>query len=474
MLCNGHLASVSLADAQTDAADLVLTFRMADSALEAACVSALATRDVQGMLSLLSALPHDLAERAANMMRDEGNAHLKSAAYDKALASYTKSLLVTPNDARTHANMSMCYMKMKKLAEAETAAREAIRSDGKWSKGYYRLGCALQSQRREEEALAEFKLGLKCEPESDALRQKVSEITCLLQVSAMIKMLMMSVLICCLHTNTIINNTFILFKQPFAKQQRQSVLSMMMGEGAAPNTHQSATVNKDGNDDAALFPLFETARIHHTHQDFSSSKTATPAAIPHDPASKVLIEYLNRQTLVHSPRRDLEYWLSVTQQSAYIERECRFLKAAGSAHVLHIGTGLGLTPALAIRCGAVDVTCVEHRTIQIGIIAAVSRESIDPSKANCIHIIPSQVEGISPARVTAEGTHLKPSFVVLENIDCSGLAMRVIPSVIRLHRANIIARETKFFPAKVPNRHFFDLFINNIPTYIHTYIHTCR
>ena len=123
--------------------------------------------------------------------------------------------------------------------------------------------------------------------------------------------------------------------------------------------------------------------------------------------------------------------------------------AANNAHVLHIGTGLGITPTLAIRYGAADVTCVEHRAIQIGITAAVSRANIDPAKAKCIHIIPTRAENLTPARVTAGSMHAKPSSIVLNNIECSGLAMRVIPNVIHLHRANIIAKNATFFPAKV-------------------------
>ena len=295
---------------------------MTESALEAACVSALDTRDVPGMLSILSSLPHDLAERTASLMRDEGNVHLKSEAYDQALSSYTKVLLVVPNDARTHANMSLCYMKMKKFAEAETAARECVRCNGQWSKGYYRLGCALQSQRREEEALVEFKHGLKREPESDALRRKVSEIATLLQVSEVMTIIDRVIRVLILLMMAIVRviavlltyGLFTITTSIHNEQQRQSVLAMMAGEGAATDAQQSTTDTKDNADDAELFPPFETSHIHHTHQDFFTSKTLTPVTIPHDPASTVLIEYLSKQTMAHSPRRDLEFWLAVTQQ----------------------------------------------------------------------------------------------------------------------------------------------------------------
>ncbi|XP_045119494.1 uncharacterized protein LOC123509333 [Portunus trituberculatus] len=79
--------------------------------------------------------PHRLAERKKN----EGNELYKTKEYRDALRLYTQAIDLCPDCAAYYSNRSACYMMLGKYIEALNDAREAVRLDKAFVKGYLRV-----------------------------------------------------------------------------------------------------------------------------------------------------------------------------------------------------------------------------------------------------------------------------------------------------------------------------------------------
>lgn len=69
----------------------------------------------------------------------------------------------------------MTRLQMGKAEEAASDAREAIKADESWAKGYFRLGQALFRLKNYEEAIASFEKILLLEPNNKAPSQEIEK-----------------------------------------------------------------------------------------------------------------------------------------------------------------------------------------------------------------------------------------------------------------------------------------------------------
>lgn len=80
----------------------------------------------------------------AEEKRAEGNAYYKVQDYRKALACYTRAIELCPQSVAYYGNRAACRMMMGLYQDALEDARESIRLDGNFAKGYVRIAkCCL-------------------------------------------------------------------------------------------------------------------------------------------------------------------------------------------------------------------------------------------------------------------------------------------------------------------------------------------
>jgi len=83
-------------------------------------------------------------EVLAEQKKEEGNAHYKNKEYHKALACYSRAIELCPESTAYYGNRAACRMMLGLYGDALADARESIRLDATFSKGYVRMAkCCL-------------------------------------------------------------------------------------------------------------------------------------------------------------------------------------------------------------------------------------------------------------------------------------------------------------------------------------------
>lgn len=100
----------------------------------------------------------------ADRLKDEGNKLVAAKKFAKAIECYTQALALDPSSRVLWANRSAAHLELKQAKEAIADAQKAIDVDASWPKGYYRLGTALESSKRFEEAINAYTKGQELEP----------------------------------------------------------------------------------------------------------------------------------------------------------------------------------------------------------------------------------------------------------------------------------------------------------------------
>jgi stress-induced-phosphoprotein 1 len=109
----------------------------------------------------------------------KGNDAFKAKRYDEAIQWYGKGIAVDPDSeasAALYSNRAASYAAQNRHAEALADARECVRVKPAWLKGHFRMGVALESLGRKDEALKAFEEALKTEPQNEETQQKLSDI----------------------------------------------------------------------------------------------------------------------------------------------------------------------------------------------------------------------------------------------------------------------------------------------------------
>lgn len=97
-----------------------------------------------------------VAKAKADALKQQGNAAVAAKKFGKAKDFYTDALKLDSTNHTIYSNRSGVYMDLGDAVAAEKDARSAIEHAPEWAKGFYRLGVALESQGRHDEAARAF------------------------------------------------------------------------------------------------------------------------------------------------------------------------------------------------------------------------------------------------------------------------------------------------------------------------------
>ncbi|KAG8812181.1 hypothetical protein FRC17_002147, partial [Serendipita sp. 399] len=108
-------------------------------------------------------------------LKDAGNTEFRKGNFKKALELYSKACNLVPNNAVLWANSAACSLHLKRYADAEAQARKAIAADSSYAKGFGRLGAALSSLNKYEDAIEAYKQAIPLLSASEADRKLQSQ-----------------------------------------------------------------------------------------------------------------------------------------------------------------------------------------------------------------------------------------------------------------------------------------------------------
>lgn len=110
-------------------------------------------------------------------LKDQGNEFFKAGNYLKAAALYTQAIKKDPSNPTLYSNRAAAFLNLVKLNKALVDAETTISLKPDWEKGYFRKGCVLEAMERYEDALAEFQIALKYNPQNSEVSKKIKRLT---------------------------------------------------------------------------------------------------------------------------------------------------------------------------------------------------------------------------------------------------------------------------------------------------------
>nr|XP_045599987.1 dnaJ homolog subfamily C member 7-like [Procambarus clarkii] len=119
--------------------------------------------------------PPPRRQRLAERKKNEGNDLYKNKDYREALKLYTQAIDLCPDCAAYFSNRSACYMMLGKYYEALNDAREAVRLDTSFVKGYLRVAKCNIALGDATAALSVLRQANELEPNNKALREETSK-----------------------------------------------------------------------------------------------------------------------------------------------------------------------------------------------------------------------------------------------------------------------------------------------------------
>jgi tetratricopeptide (TPR) repeat protein len=94
-----------------------------------------------------------------------GTIQEKDGDFEKAHASYLKSVELDPNMASAHVNLGILRSRMQRFGEAEESLKRALALDPEYAKAYYNLGLVYAEQAENDSALAALDRALELKPD---------------------------------------------------------------------------------------------------------------------------------------------------------------------------------------------------------------------------------------------------------------------------------------------------------------------
>lgn len=110
----------------------------------------------------------------AEEKKAEGNAYYKVQDYRKALACYTRAIELCPDSVAYYGNRAACRMMMGLYQDALEDARESIRLDANFAKGYVRIAKCCLALGDRAAALNAINKAEELDPRSDLANEKRS------------------------------------------------------------------------------------------------------------------------------------------------------------------------------------------------------------------------------------------------------------------------------------------------------------
>lgn len=114
---------------------------------------------------------------SADEYKQQGNAAFVAKNYEEAIEKFTKGIEVSeqPNHV-LYSNRSACYTSLKKFGEALTDAKECIKINPTWSKGYNRMGAAHFGLGDLDEAEVNYKKALELDSSNKAAKEGLDQV----------------------------------------------------------------------------------------------------------------------------------------------------------------------------------------------------------------------------------------------------------------------------------------------------------
>lgn len=106
----------------------------------------------------------------AEQLKGEGNKHMSAKDHDAAIESYTKAIELDSTNPVYFSNRSAAYAQLQQHDKAIEDAREASRVNPQFAKAYSRLGHALFSAGRYQEAVEAYQKGVEVDPTNSVMK----------------------------------------------------------------------------------------------------------------------------------------------------------------------------------------------------------------------------------------------------------------------------------------------------------------
>ncbi|KAI3926257.1 hypothetical protein MKW98_028393 [Papaver atlanticum] len=107
--------------------------------------------------------------------KSKGRDAFQGEQYLMAATWFKEALAIFPKDAAVLSNMSACYARLDDGINALDYATKCMHERPEWPKAYYRMGIALNMQKRYGDAADAFNKGLKLDPENKELKEAYME-----------------------------------------------------------------------------------------------------------------------------------------------------------------------------------------------------------------------------------------------------------------------------------------------------------
>jgi len=113
----------------------------------------------------------------AEAFKAEGNKYFKNGDYKNAVTKYREATSINPNDPAYWSNMAACYEKLTEYDEMEDAARNCIKADKAFVKGYFRLATSLKAKNDLEGCIKALESGLAVDSTNADLKKMKKDLT---------------------------------------------------------------------------------------------------------------------------------------------------------------------------------------------------------------------------------------------------------------------------------------------------------
>ena len=118
----------------------------------------------EDLVDAFNQMPAGAMERAAAICRDMANEAAKKERWEDAAEHYTSVLAAYPHDHEVLCNRALAYLNLQRGQDALQDAALAVNLKPDYTKGFYRLGCALEETKMYKEAAQVFTKVVEMEP----------------------------------------------------------------------------------------------------------------------------------------------------------------------------------------------------------------------------------------------------------------------------------------------------------------------
>ncbi|XP_067247431.1 RNA polymerase II-associated protein 3 [Chanodichthys erythropterus] len=115
--------------------------------------------------------------------KEKGNQFFKDGQYDSAIECYTRAMDADPYNPVLPTNRAACFFRLKKYAVAESDCHLAIALDSKYVKAYVRRAATRAALKKHQEALEDYEMVLKLDPENSEARSEIQKLQQVLESS---------------------------------------------------------------------------------------------------------------------------------------------------------------------------------------------------------------------------------------------------------------------------------------------------